>query len=191
MLRVGISVNEAHRHGFEILGSNPGACLLECIAVKRADHLTAMVEPFRHLEAPPPAHQRRRALLIHIVKAHQPQTADFKQITKTFRRNQSSACTATLNYGVCRNGGAMDQLLDIVAGYARLPQHVSDTRKDRLGVIAARRQDLAGDKASAAGEEDEVGKGPADIDAEATRKISIHGLFITPAIFGPCLSDIA
>ena len=72
MLRVGIGVNEAHSYRLKILGSNPGDRLLECIAVKRADHLTAMVEPFRHLEAPPPAHQRLGTFLIHIVKAHQP-----------------------------------------------------------------------------------------------------------------------
>ena len=98
-----------------------------------------MVESFCHLEPPPPAHQRRRTLLIHIVKPHQPQSADFKQIAEPFRRNQSSACAAALNYRVCRDGGAMYQLLDIAAGYAGLPQYVRDTSEDRLGVIAARR----------------------------------------------------
>src|SRR5215469_13201109 len=191
MLRVGIGVNKAHSHGFEVLGGNPGDYPHERILVERVDHLTAMVEPFRHLEAPPPAHQRRWTLLIHIVEPHQPQPADFKQIAKTFRRNQSGTCTAALNYGVCRNGRAMNELLDIPAGYARLLQHVRDTSEDRLGVIAACREDLAGDKASVAGEEDEVGKSAADIDAEATRKISIHSLFITPTVFGPRLSDIA
>jgi hypothetical protein len=44
---------------------------------------------------------------------------------------------------------------------------------------------------SVAGEEDEVGKSAADIDAEAARKISIHSLFITPTVFGLSLSDIA
>jgi len=52
-------------------------------------------------------------------------------------------------------------------------------------------QHLAGDKASAAGEEDEVSKSAADIDPEATRKMSIYSLFITPTVFGPSLSDIA
>jgi len=42
-------------------------------------------------------------------------------------------------YRVCRDGGAMYQLLDIAAGYAGLPQYVRDTSEDRLGVIAARR----------------------------------------------------
>jgi hypothetical protein len=69
--RVGIGVNKAHGRGFEVLGSNPGDCPLERSAVERTDDLTAMVEPFRHLEAPPPAHQRRWTLLIHIVKPHQ------------------------------------------------------------------------------------------------------------------------
>ena len=52
-------------------------------------------------------------------------------------------------------------------------------------------QHLAGDKASAAGEEDEDGKSATDIDPEATRKMSIYSLFITPTVFGPSLSDIA
>ena len=72
----------------------------------------------------------------------------------------------------------MYQLLDIVTSYTRLTQHIYDTSEDRLGVIAARRQDLTGDKAAPVGEEDRVGKGAADIDAQATRRISIHGLFI-------------
>jgi L-fuconolactonase len=53
------------------------------------DHLAAVVEAFRHLEAPPPAHEGRRTLLIHVVKPHQPQSADFKQIAEPFCRNQS------------------------------------------------------------------------------------------------------
>jgi len=121
--------------------------------------------------------------LIHIVKPHQPQSAYLKQIAKTFRRNQSGACTAALNYRVCRNGSAMYQLLDIAAGDAGFLKHVLDTGEDRLGVIAARRQDLPGDKGAVAGEEDEVGKSAADIDTEATRKISIHSFLISTAGF--------
>jgi len=71
------------------------------------NHLAAVVEPFRHFEAPPPTHQRRRTLLIHIVKPHQPQPADFQQIAEPFRRNKSGACAATLDYRVCRDGCAM------------------------------------------------------------------------------------
>jgi hypothetical protein len=77
----------------------------------------------------------------------------------------------------------MNQLLDMATGYARLLQHVGDTSEDRLSVITARRQDLAGDKASVSGEEDKVGKGAADIDAEPTHKISIHSL-IARTVFG-------
>jgi hypothetical protein len=73
----------------------------------------------------------------------------------------------------------MDQLFDIAAGYARVLQHVRDTTEDRLGVVGARRQNLAGYKASILGDQYEVGKGAADIDAEATRRISIHGLLLT------------
>ena len=76
----------------------------------------------------------------------------------------------------------MYQLLDIAAGYAGFLKHVHDTGEDRLGVIAARRQDLPGDKGAVAGEEDEVGKSAADIDTEATRKISIHSLLISPTV---------
>jgi len=137
-----------------------------------------MVEPLGHFEAPAPSHQRCRTFLIHIVKPHQPQPADFKQIPEPFCRNQSRACTSALDYGVCRNGGAMDQLLDVAAGDACLLQHVGDASEDRLGVIAARRQDLASDKGSIGSKEDEVGKGAADIDPEAARKLSIHGFSV-------------
>src|SRR5215471_11042523 len=190
MPRVGIGVDEAHGHGFELFGGNPGDRPLECVPVERADHLALVVKSFRHLEAPASTHQRRWTLLIHIVKPHQPQSAYLKQIAKAFRRNQSGACTAALNYRVCRNGSAMYQLPDIAAGYACFLKHVRDTGEDRLGVIAARRQDLP-DKGAVAGEEDEVGKSAADIDTEATRKISIHSLLISPHGLGHGLSDIA
>ena len=70
----------------------------------------------------------------------------------------------------------MYQLLDMVTGHARFLQHVRDTSEDRFGVITARRQHLAGDKASVSGDENKVGKGAANIDAETTHKISIHSL---------------
>ena len=79
----------------------------------------------------------------------------------------------------------MDQLLDIATGYASVLHHLRDTGEDRLRVVAARRQDLAGYNASILSDQYEVGKGAADIDAEATRKISIHDLFIIPEVFGP------
>jgi len=77
-----------------------------------------MVESFRHLETPAPPHERRRPLLIHVVKAHQPQPADLQQIAETIRRNQTGAGAAPLDYGVCRDGRAMDQLLHAVAIHA-------------------------------------------------------------------------
>ena len=67
----------------------------------------------------------------------------------------------------------MNQLIDIAGSYARLLQDVRDASEDCLGVIAARRQDLASDKGSIGSKEDEVGKGAADIDPEAARKFSI------------------
>src|SRR5215468_8028211 len=131
-------MNKANGHGFEVLGGNPGDRSLECVLVERTDHLAVVVEPFGHCEPPASAHQGCRTFLVHIVKPHQPQPADFKQIAKTFRRNQSGTCTAALNYGVCRDGRAMNQLVYVSAGYACLLQHVPDTSEDCLCVIAAR-----------------------------------------------------
>ena len=48
-----------------------------------------------------------------------------------------------------------------------------------LGIVAARRQNLAGDKAPVLSDEYEIGKGAADIDAEATHKFSVHGFSVT------------
>ena len=176
MRGVCISVNEAHGDGFDLLGSNAGDRLLECIRVEGADYGTPMVEPFQHLEAPAPAHQRRRTILIHVVKTHQPQPADFEQVAETLGRHQPGARATPLDYGVGRDGRAVDQLPHAVAGDARLLEHIVDPGEDRLGVIAAGRQHLAGNDVPVPGDEDQVGKGAADIDAEATRGISGHCL---------------
>ena len=71
--------------------------------------------------------------MIHIVKPHQAQPSDFKQIAEPFRRNQPGACTAALDYGVCRNGGAMYQLLDTAAGDARLMPKLCSGRFSDVG----------------------------------------------------------
>lgn len=84
----------------------------------------------------------------------------------------------------------MDHLLDIASAYAGLFQHVRDTSEDRLGVIAARRQDLAGHMTSLAGEEDKIGKSAAHIDAKTTRKISVHSLFTSPTVCSSGPPDI-
>src|SRR5277367_5061900 len=70
----------------------------------------------------------------------------------------------------------MDQLLHAVAGYACLLKHLADPGEVRLGVIAAGRQDFAGGGAPVLGDENEVGKGAADVDAEAANRISGHCL---------------
>ena len=121
-------------------------------------------------------HQRRRTLLIHVVKTHQPQPADFEQVAETLGRHQPGARATPLDYGVGRDGRAVDQLPHAVAGDARLLEHIVDPGEDRLGVIAAGRQHLAGNDVPVLGDEDQVGKGAADIAADATRGISGHCL---------------
>ena len=71
----------------------------------------------------------------------------------------------------------MDQFFDAVAGYAGLCKHVANSAENRLGVIPAIREDLAAGDAPVLGGEDEVGKGAADIDAQAASMISGHFIF--------------
>jgi hypothetical protein len=161
----------------DALRGNVGDCLSERVPVQRADYLTAVVEPLRHFEAPAPAYQWSGALLIHVVKAHQPEPAYFEQVAKALGCNQPGARAASLDDRVCRDGRAMDQFFDAVAGYAGLCKHVANSAENRLGVIPAGREDLAAGDAPVLGGEDEVGKGAADIDAQAASMISGHFIF--------------
>ena len=137
MRRVRVAVNEAHGDGLDALRGNAGDCLSERVPVERADYLTAVVEPLRHFEAPAPAYQRSGTLLIHVVKAHQPEPAYFEQVAKALGCNQPGARAASLDDRVCRDGRAMDQFFDAVAGYAGLCKHVANSAENRLGVIPA------------------------------------------------------
>src|SRR5262245_29616139 len=174
MRRVRVGVNEAHGDRFELLRGNAGDRLLQRLPVEWADYRAAVVEPFRHLETPAASHQWRRTLLIHIVKAHQPQPADLEQVSEALGRNQPGSRAAPFDDSVGRDGRAVDQLFHAVPGDARLLEQGADTGEDGLGVVTAGRQDLAAGDTPVLGDEDEIGKGAADIDAEATRGSSGH-----------------
>src|SRR5215813_9683190 len=103
MRRVRVSVNEAHGDRLELLRGNAGDRLLQRLLVEWADYCAAVVEPFRHLETPAAPHQWRRTLLIHVIKAHQPQPAYLEHVAEALGRNQSGARAAAFDYGIGRH----------------------------------------------------------------------------------------
>src|SRR5262249_34603861 len=100
--------------------------------------------------------------------------ADLDLVAVTLAGDESRRRTRHLDYGVVGRGGAMDDQLgapEELLECALLPLgELAQAAEHALGLVARRRRMLVQDEA-AVPDQDEVGEGPADVDADAVGRL--------------------
>jgi len=124
-----------------------------------------------HVEAEIPGHQRLGQLELDVVKLEARLLADLDGVAKAGRRQQGGAGALALDDGVGDQRGAVDHLRRLRGGDAGAAERVGEGGLHRARGILGRGQGL-GDRELAARlvDQDQVGEGAADVDADAVHR---------------------
>ena len=125
-----------------------------------------MIEAFFDFEAQCPFREGKRFFPTKVIGKGNTNTAEFQNVAKAMRRDQCGSGAAPLQDRVCGNCRGMDDFLH-VRTYVIGAERVLDAGNDSFRVILRGRRDLAFLQAAVRCQKDKVGKGSADIDADA------------------------
>ena len=168
MLRiaVGMEVADAERlHAF--LPERPGR-LGDRPLVERRHHGPGRVEPLRDAEAEVARRQRPRLLEQQVVERGPDLALDLQHVPEPVRGDEAGGRELPLDDRVGGHGGSVDEVAHIRGFHARLAEDAPDRREKAHRGVARRGGHLRDPgPARLLVDEDAVGEGPADIDAEA------------------------
>ncbi len=161
VLRIGVSVQEAHGHRFDAQRREGRDQLAHLILVERRQHRALGVDALGDFEGQLARNQRLRPVKEQVERLDPVAASDRIDVAKAARRDQGGAGALTFQHGVDRD--------------RRSVQHLGKRRYAAVGDRQARghaacgvgrhRRRLRRDDAPVDAA-DEVGKGPADIDAD-------------------------
>ena len=104
---VEIGVQEADDHRLHALGPQAAHRRAHLADVERLEHVALGVEPLADLEAPPPRHQGRRLLEVHVVEPGADLAADLQHVAEAARHEHAHARGLALDDGVGRHRGGV------------------------------------------------------------------------------------
>ena len=140
---------------------------LDLALVQLAPDLATRAEALLDLESVPSGHERRRALVLHVVEDRYPQASHLEDIAKSLGRDEGGAGTEALEDRVRGDGRRMDDSRDVVASDAALAKQCHCAVDDAARIVVRRGKDLLRPHRAVVTEEDDVGEGPTDVDSEA------------------------
>ena len=167
MRRIGKRVDEADRDGLHLLGEQRVNSAFGIRRIERPLDGASVIDALVHDLAQVALDERRRLGPREIVETRHSQGADLKDITESLRGDQADACPLVLEDRVRRDRSAVADFLDRAPGKAGLCEQFGQAIDDRAGVIADTGRHLPGVDRSVGSENDDVGKGAADVDADA------------------------
>ena len=166
--RVAVGVQEADRDGLDARVLEPRDGRAGARLVQRREHAAVGLDALRDLEPQVARHQRRRLVdeeVVHVVAAFAP---DLDRVAEARRREEPRPRALALDQRVGGQRGPVDQRADIGGPAARVVQQRDHALLDGLRGVLGGREELADlDGACGVVHPDEVGEGPADVDADA------------------------
>ena len=124
MGRVGVAVQKAHRHAFDVVRGQGGHQRPHRVRRQRRQHFAGRVHALRHGEAPPPRHQGGRPVDVHVVLFEAVLQRHLQHVAVPFGGDEGGARSASFDEGVGGQGGAVQQHADVVRLAARRAQHL-------------------------------------------------------------------
>ena len=147
------------------------------VLVERGHHRTGRVDPLRHLEAALARHDRRE-VAHHAPRVGPGAPAELQRVAKAPRGDEGAAHPLALQHGVGADGGAVDHRLEFLRRLAERGEAGHEAVR-----LVGRRGRYLGDAHGARGriDQQQVGEGAADIDAEpAAAGRGAHGVLTGP-----------
>ena len=165
--RVGEGVDEADGDGVDAFGEQAVHRGARVVCVERLLHPARRVDPLVDHGAEVALDQRRRLLPREVVEPGHPQVADLEYVAEAPRADQPGAGPLALQQRVARDRGAVHDLGDGGAVGAVLGDEGGDALHDRPRVVVDAGGNLARRHRAVFGEENDIGEGAPDIDADA------------------------
>jgi len=113
MRRVGVRVQQAHRHRFESVGLDLLQDRPQLFLPQRSLYRAIVQHPLRHLIDVPPSHQRLGLLIEQIVHVRPVGPPDLVHVAKPFRRQQRHVGPLALQKGVDARRRAVDEKVQV------------------------------------------------------------------------------
>ena len=167
MVRVGVGVEQADRDRLDPGRRQPFGRGFHARRVERPPDLAFRPHPFVRLKAQPARHQRLRTAVVQRVHLRDAQAAHLQHVAEAARGDEPGQRALAFQHGVGRDGRAVDDPAD---GGRFEPLPVKQRRNavaDAPAVVVGRGEKLVGVQGAVRRGEHEVGKGSADVDAEA------------------------
>jgi len=175
--RVHVGVQQADRDRLDALGDQLADDPARSVLVEGLPDLAIGQEPLAHFAAKPPRHEGRRRIdeeVVHVVAAF---VADLERVAEALGGQERRPRALALDERVGRERRAVDDRPHGARGNRRLLEERADALLDRVRRIFRRGEDLAHARGPRRRvDDDEVGEGAADVDAQARR----HGAQSTP-----------
>ncbi len=165
--RIGEGIEQADGDRLDLLGEQGVDGPFGVARLERPLDAAARIDPLVDDLAEIALDQRRGLLPGEVVELGHAERADLQHVAKALGRYQPDAGALVFEDGVGGHRRAVADLLDHVAGEAGLLEQLAQPLDDRLGIVADAGGDLLGVDGAVGAQQDDVGEGAADIDADA------------------------
>ena len=170
MVRVGIGVQQAHGDRLNPGRRQPVRRGLDACPVERAPDLAFRPDPFVRLQTQPPRHQRLRTPVVQRVHFRDAQAPHLQHVAEAACGDEPGQRSLALQHGVGRHRRAVHHPPDGRRFEPEFAEQRRDAVADAEPVVLRRGETLVGVQGAVRSSEHKVGKGAADIDAEAPRE---------------------
>ena len=198
---VGVRIDEANRNSVDLRGND---LIDDCVRagfVQRAFDAAQVTDALVDFESEPAGHQRRWFAPADVVENRHAQTADLEHVAKALCCDQGDACALAFENRIGRHGRRVHDLRDLIDLHAAVADDGLEAGCNTKAVVVRRRQHLGAQHSPFGIQEYEVGKSPADIDAEprfhqrlAAGKDAVEASLSSPirsAAFRPRMSSLS
>ena len=165
--RVGVGVDEADGQSLDGLLKQPVKCPLDVGRVQRGEDVAAGADPLVHLQAQITRDQGRRLFPGQVVEPWHTDPSDLEDVAEPLGRDQPGPGPSELQDRVGGHGGAVNDLAHVTPAEAGLAEDVAEALADGPGVVVHAGGDLLRVDVAVGVQEDDVGEGAADVDADA------------------------
>jgi len=178
MRRVGIGVQQGHRHRLVAVRRDALQHQRKLFLVERLQHVALEAHPLPDLEDPLAGNQRVRLQHVQVVGLVALLPAEDEHVAEAARGNQRRLRPAPLDDRVGRDRRRVEKLPYAVRARSRLFEQRRQAVPDRFGGVGGRGRNLVDRNAARLlVAKHEVGKGAAHIDADPVRdSIACHGV---------------
>ena len=188
VLRIHVRVDEADGDRLHTLRAQPLGDPVQSLPVDRRQDLAPATRPFLDLEAKTAFHQGFRFSEAEVVQPRRTKPGELENVTKPPGGDQGDPAAPAFDQRIGRDRRAMGELCNPGGRDPRVGEQSGHAVFDRAAVVVGRRENLPRVHRAVRSEEDDVGEGPPDVDAQShSRSPPVRVRFRMVVVRGPGL----